>query len=179
MNRNKIIEEFFDCIADKWDEREVLSLEFKIELLKKLEIKLNDKVLDLGCGTGVITPLILKFSQSRVDAMDLSPKMIKIAKTKFKDNKNLNFFVGDVYDYKFNSSYDYIVIYNAYPHFLDVIALAKKLSSILNMDGKLAIIHSISKERLNIHHNKISSSIKRNLEDVYKESLLFKDYFFL
>ena len=64
------IKEFFNNIADEWtnDLDDINKIE---SLLDELHINKGDSVLDVGCGKGIITPLLNKRSQNRVIAMDI------------------------------------------------------------------------------------------------------------
>lgn len=77
----------------RWIQKNV---EFRIfkQHLKKFNIVLkNDSILDVGCGSGYSTELILKnFSPSRLVAFDYMPEQIELAK---KRAITADFFVGD------------------------------------------------------------------------------------
>lgn len=172
------IELFFDKCAKTWDELDKHTYAEKYSLLKHINLKKNDLVLDVACGTGTITPIIHDFTNENVDAIDLSNEMIKIAKTKFKDNQFLNFIHGDLYCLSSINKYDAIIIYNAFPHFLDIEKLINKTYSLLKENGKLAILHSLSRKQLSLHHSgKEVSKISRDLLDPTSEGKRFKPKF--
>ena len=56
----------------------------KLDLVD-LRLELSDAVLDVGTGTGVLLPLILKRHPSRVVACDLSGEMLQRASRRFGD----------------------------------------------------------------------------------------------
>ena len=62
--------------------------------LNSLKMSRNNSILDVGCGTGL---LIKEFTEtaSFVVGIDLSKKMIKIAKEKFREYKNVFLICGD------------------------------------------------------------------------------------
>lgn len=74
--------EDYNTIATDWDLTRVVPSGTKLKLLK--DVKKNMKVLDLGCGNGFIVSQILKTGASYIGT-DISQKLIKIAKNKFKD----------------------------------------------------------------------------------------------
>lgn len=166
------MEEFFDSKSASWDEGEVTSTEQRREFLSFLDIKKGEAVLDLACGTGVITPLLEEKSHSKVIGLDLSSKMIEIAKSKFNSNPNLDFKSGDFLKSDLKG-FDWIIIYNAYPHFLDRVAFKKKALSALNEGGKLAILHSLSRQELATAHAGQAHPYSRDLENPLNEGNIF------
>lgn len=169
------VKDFFDSLADKWNNDDN-NYEIINSLLDKIGIKENSKVLDVACGIGVITPMLQKRSKALVKAIDLSPNMISKAKKLHNDN-NLEFICGDFLEYKFDDKFDYIIIFNAYPHFLDVDKLALAAYNNLNQNGKLIIMHDISKDELNSHHMAKAMGVSRYFDEPKKEYRYFDKYF--
>ena len=172
------VKEFFENIADSWN-NDGNNFEAIEELFKLIIIKNGDKVLDLGCGKGVVSPYIYKYSNTKVIGLDLSDKMIEGAKIINKDTLKYEYHVGDFIDYKFNQKFDKIIIFNAFPHFLDKDALAKKSYELLNDFGYLIIMHDLGKERLNNHHNEHAKMISCGLNNPEEEYKYFNKYFIL
>ena len=170
------IKEFFNNIADEWtnDLDDINKIE---SILDELHINKGDSVLDVGCGKGIITPLLNKRSQNRVIAMDLSENMIEGAKLSHSDNSNLEFICGDFLETDYKSQFDFIVIFNAYPHFMDVDKLKERAYEALKPNGKFAIIHSLSKEELNTHHKQHAMGVSRPLDSADKEAKKFVPLF--
>ncbi|MGB9979051.1 class I SAM-dependent methyltransferase [Methanobacterium sp.] len=68
------------------------------------------KVLDLGCGTGTVTKTLKEeFKKADVTCLDLAENMIEMAKIKLKDYNDIEYVIGDFYDYNFTEKYDVIV----------------------------------------------------------------------
>ena len=153
---------FFDAKASKWDEWANDDLHFVRALLEKIGIKQGERVLDLGCGTGVISGLLHELSGSEILGVDASPNMIKIAKKKYVLTPEIHFLACPFSKLE-EGQFDTIVIYNAYPHFVDVEALKDKALEVLKPHGKLAIVHSIGREKLKLHHVGLKSSISRDI----------------
>lgn len=171
------IEKFFDEKASYFANHDPHSDEEKLSLLNKALVQKGDVVLDVGCGCGVITPLIFDLTSSDVYAIDLSNNMIQIAKNKNKLNDKLHFIHGNFLTYKFDNKFDKIIIYNAYPHFLDPTTLAKICYLNLNKGGILAILHSISRNELNSHHEAHANKVSRMLFSLNEEVKYFNGYF--
>ena len=91
------------------------------ELLAKLRLKGNEKILDLGCGDGRITAEISRMVPGgMVVGIDNSEPMIRLANEKYTDTKNqkLVFYVMDAKGINFDNEFD-IVFSNAALHWVD------------------------------------------------------------
>lgn len=174
MTNYEKIKEFFNNISPYWhnmkDDFEIINY-----LLYEAKIKEGEMVLDLGCGKGIITKRLYEITKKKVIGMDISDKMIESAIINHKAEEDLEFICANFYEYDFKNKFDSIVIYNAYPHFLDVGLLDQKAYQILNKNGKLVIMHSLGRSRLNRCHEDIMD-ISRNLDEIKKEALLFKHF---
>ncbi len=97
------------------------------------------RVLDLGCGTGTVTKnLKEKFKKAEIICLDIAENMIKTAKIKLKGYNNVNYVIGDFYDYDFSESYDIIVSSLALHHLAtdeDKKEFYKKIYSALAQGG--------------------------------------------
>lgn len=119
----------------------------KAERHSVFEYIYNDKpqgiVLDLGCGTGRYTIDLLNQS-TRVIGLDLSPKMVKIAKKKLGKNSPLNhvdFLLGDAEKLPFKRySFDTIICVRVIQHVPDLQKFVNELARILKQDGKVIIL---------------------------------------
>lgn len=86
----------------------------KVELfckyLDKGVSKRKLKILEIGCGTGEYSKLLSeKFPKAKIVAVDVSPDVIRIAKDKNRNRKNLSFKIQSVYNLNYpNSSFDII-----------------------------------------------------------------------
>ena len=170
------VRDFFDSIADQWT-NELDDVNKIKSLIDALGIERGDDVLDVGCGKGIITPFLYEKSQSKVIAMDLSPNMIRGAIEAHGDKSDMQFICGDFLESGFNNQFDYIVIFNAYPHFIDVEKLRDTVYTALKPNGHFAIIHSISKEELNTHHKQHAMGVSRPLEAASIEAKKFDQKF--
>ena len=164
------VKDFFDKYSKYIDDSEHDFVLVK-KLLDELDINKDDRVLDLGCGKGVITNL-LTFYSPFVVGQDLSTNMIKRAR---EEKPDLTFKEEDFY--KSNEVFDYIVIFDAYPHFLDLPSFKESLYRCLSSKGRVAIVHDCSKEMLDLFHKGEVKAISRSLYDVKKESSFYLDLF--
>lgn len=77
----------------------------------------SSRVLELGCGIGVMTQLLSKkVKQGYIEAVDLSNKSIELAKSKVV-RSNISFFTGDVVYYiPKEKKYDFITLFDVIEH---------------------------------------------------------------
>ena len=88
--------------------------------------------------------------------------MIEVAKKKFK-NSQVRFIADDVLQHSFgNERFAFIVCYSMFPHFPDKAKAIQGLSALLAENGKLAIIHSNSRDEINAHHSKCDDVVRED-----------------
>lgn len=165
------IEAFFDRAASSWDDEMIKDDLIIKTILDNANVKEGDTVLDVACGTGVMIPYYLERSANPT-GIDLSKKMVEIANDKFKD---IEFIWGDVEELN-DRKFDRVVVYNAFPHFIDPEALVKHLATLLNKDGTLTIAHGMSRERINHHHEGVASSISNGLMEASELAKIMSKY---
>ena len=171
----KKMKEFFDQKASVWDDRQVETNESISELLKNIEIKKNSKVLDIACGTGIIDKELVTRGAKEVVAIDLSDKMIEIAKQKNIDLP-ITYLVKNFYDFD-QKDFDTAIIFNAYPHFTDKDGLAEAVAKALKPGGRFAVIHSMGRENLNSRHKNMDKSLSVALLPATQEAENFESKF--
>ena len=76
-------------------------------LVKKNKIK-KEKMLELACGTGMLTNHFFDFFE-KIDALDLSKSMLEVFSKKFQA-ENVSLYNYDMVDFQNENSYDLIVI---------------------------------------------------------------------
>lgn len=162
MDRNKI-RDFFNRLAPEWDANMVRNDEIISTILDNVHVEEGCDVLDVACGTGVLIPDYLKRNVRSVTGIDLSEKMIEIAKAKFETDDRVTLVCDDVTEHVFEGRFDSIIVYNALPHFGDFEELIRILSGMLKENGYLTIAHGASRDSINHHHSNVSSDLKKEL----------------
>jgi len=162
LDHNK---EFFNEKAVKWDKM-VNHNPNKIRyLLKKLDIRLNEKVLDVGTGTGIMLPFLYEKvgQEGQIFAIDIAEKMLKQAQQKYP-YQNTKYILGDVTDADLPLSYfDKIICYSVFPHFVDPSKTLSALKKYLKKNGELLICHSEGRLTINRRHEELGRSLISNI----------------
>src|ERR1700751_1168879 len=86
------------------------------EVLALLELKGNERILDVGCGNGKVTAEIAaRVPQGAVVGIDPSQEMIAFASSHFGPaiHPNLRFQVADARHLPFQEEFDLVVSFNA------------------------------------------------------------------
>ncbi len=175
MDKKQIVE-FFDRLAPQWDADTVRNDDIIKTILDYAGITDGVSVIDVACGTGVLIPYYLNRNVARVTAVDISEKMIEIAKGKYPDPR-VSFVCADAETARFEQSFERCVIYNAFPHFPDPRSLIRNLASCINSGGILTIAHGHSREDIDRHHMEHASSVSVGLMSDDELTTLLSPYF--
>lgn len=174
MNKQDIIDHF-DCCAPQWDDNMIRNETVIERILNNAKVTASVDVLDVACGTGVLIPDYLKRGVASVTAVDISPKMVDIAKAKFQE-ANVDIICADIEKTAFEKKFDCVVVYNAFPHFPEPSHLIKVLSGYLKPNGTLTVAHGTSREKLNLHHADRAKTVSRALITADEMAALFAPY---
>ena len=114
-------------------------------IVKKLDIRTNQKVLDIGCGWGYLTIEIAKQHKCHVTGITLSENQHKFGINKVKELNLTNQVEIKLMDYReIKEKYDRIVSVGMFEHvgrkFYNL--FFKKITNILNNEG-VALLHTI------------------------------------
>jgi demethylmenaquinone methyltransferase/2-methoxy-6-polyprenyl-1,4-benzoquinol methylase len=173
MNKTDVIE-FFDRCAPWWDDDMIRNDVIITRILDNAGVDTGMDVLDVACGTGVLFPDYLKRGVNSVTGIDISPEMAKIAAGKFPE---VQVVCGDVESYRFDRTFDAIMIYNAFPHFPDPAALIKQMAKLVKPGGRLSVAHSMSRAQLQQHHAGRAMAVSIDLLHEKDLAALFAPYF--
>lgn len=173
MNKD-IIKDFFNDFAPRWDNEPIAEKQILDIILDNADVKENINVLDVACGTGVLFPFYLERNVKSITAVDLSPEMVKIAKSKFSQAEII---CGDAENVTFDRQFDVVMIYNAFPHFPEPQKLIENLAKHLKDGGKLCIAHGMSKKELDEIHMKSAGRVSNILPECDELAEMLKPYF--
>ena len=106
-------------------------------LMDRLLLQKGMNILDIGCGTGsdVIEIANRLHGTGRVIGMDLSDKMIDLARKKASGYINVEFVVGNALSINYHEYFDYVFTTNAFHHFEKKEEIFKKVYQSLKVEG--------------------------------------------
>ncbi len=161
-NHQKEINIFFDHHAPHWDSyTDEDNLKKAQKLLDKVEIKHNNTVLDVGCGTGILLPYLwgrLKHQGILIE-VDISQEMVRHGKMKFKDIP-CHWLITDAHYLPLKTEIVNVVIcFSIFPHLINKEQAIKEHCRILKKGGLWVVCHSRSRKEINEFHQNIGGVV--------------------
>lgn len=137
------IQKKFDDISKKYDEQRRKFIpcfdDFYGMLVSVASVNTeNPKILDIGAGTGLLSAFLMKrYPNASFTLIDISEKMLDIAKDRFRGNSNVEFIVADYSKCSFIKKYDMVVSALSIHHLEDKEKkeIYKKSYSLLRQNG--------------------------------------------
>ncbi|MBM3775060.1 MAG: class I SAM-dependent methyltransferase [Acidobacteria bacterium] len=124
---DQIADQYFDQISSPFEPKVVNPL---LEFLERLPRRRQKTVADLGCGIGNLLPFLAEKFE-RVVAVDFSPRMLRLARARCRQQKNIRFHQQSLADLSgFEESFDVAVTVNS--------VLSPRLSEIDRIFGRIA-----------------------------------------
>ena len=160
LNHDLLTRNYFNDLADTWESKQSEENQKIEELLSRLNLKNAEKILDIGCGTGVLFPFFKKLTsrKSKIFAIDFAECMTLTAS--LNGNGNINIICGDSqYLPLKNISFDQIVAFHVFPHINKKRKALREYWQILKPEGELAIIHLRGSEKLNDFHAELGGTV--------------------
>ena len=174
--------------ADNYD-NPITSFTFRqtnSKIVSLLNPKQNSSLLDVGCGSGILIQDLLSLNNGmKLFGLDITPKMVEIAKKKFINSKNVQIALGSAIrmPYKDNS-FDYVTCASSFHHHPGPTLSIKEMVRVLKPGEKLIIldmcIEGILRKMLfrleNIYHNegKVYRLTNKEMRDLYEKAGLIK-----
>lgn len=132
-------EKFWNRTASSYDREERKDKKTFLQIVEKTKpyIKPTDSILDFGCGTGLFS-LLISDGAEKIDAIDLSSKMIEIAKTKAEKQNigNIKFSKATIFDENLKeASYDVILCFYILHLLEEPLSAMNRIYYLLKPDG--------------------------------------------
>lgn len=143
--------QFFDARANDW-EAQCYPPKIRAQLkafVPAWQVAANTKVLDLGCGPGILLPYLAAYG-AHVVAVDVSKNMLLNAADKGLAPELVQ---ADAHYLPFASAtFHQVVCFAAFPHFSDPSQATRECARVLRPGGSLVIAHLLSRQELAQHH---------------------------
>lgn len=172
------VAEYFNAKADGWAEMEN-STKSRVQPAVALMAGVGpgSRVLDVGCGLGVMVPVYLDLGAARVLCIDVSERMIELARERWADCPEIECQVADAAQLDAPGQFDAVVIYNAYPHIMDRAALVANVHAMLADGGRFVVAHGSGKDEINSHHAAVAAGVSLGLRAAAEEAAGWDELF--
>ena len=149
--------EYFNAHAAAWDENAAEKDSTKLQAIaERLDISPGAAVLDVGTGTGLFVPYILrKIGRSgKLVCLDYAEEMLKAARAR-NFIGNIHFICADIVETGLpDNVFDAVICYSVFPHFAQPHRALQEICRVLEPEGRLYICHTSSRRAINeIHWN--------------------------
>lgn len=162
MPQDRRVQTFFDERAHSWDDNLTpAGIARAREILAALDMARAERVLDVGCGTGVLFPLLVERLDRRawIVAVDIAFNMVREARKRVREHK-IVCLQADALCLPFpDGCFDCVLCYNTFPHFPDSHAAVHELARVAAVGGRLLIFHSKSRREINEFHKEIGGAV--------------------
>ena len=150
---------YFNQAAESWDQEYYTpKLETFLEkLVPMFSLRFGQRTLDLGTGTGVLIPFLIKAvgPSGSVTAIDYSERMVQICRAKYSHLKNVRVILQDAEELDLPREYfDVITCFGIFPHLEDKEKALHNMNYVLKLRGKLIIAHALSSDEIQQHHKR-------------------------
>ena len=153
----------------RWAKNEIGPFAVTKKLLDLSKIKNGDSVLDLACGTGLVTKKLIRKvgKKGQIYSIDSSESAIKIAKKWIGTRKNLHFVRADAEKIQFKTKFDAITCQYALFFFPNEQKVLKNMKKLLKDDGRITLaVHG----KYNVpYFDSILKPIKKMIPDYLPE----------
>ena len=175
---NKKLQKQFNLAARKYDSQRKILIPFFEDYyesgIKYLSSNKFDKILDLGVGTGLLSQYLFKyFPHSQYTLIDISGKMLDLAKKRFKNLSNIIYLEKDYSNNFPEGKFDLIASALSIHHLKDEekCKLYRKIFNSLNKNGFFLNIDQYKSPSRNINKKYIELWIN----DITKHKVTKKD----
>ncbi|MBQ0104499.1 MAG: class I SAM-dependent methyltransferase [Armatimonadetes bacterium] len=172
--------EIFDREAPNWDSKDTDSSENIKRVLSLSGIKENMKILDVGCGTGIMEQSLSETvgEGGFIKAIDISQGMLSVAESKHTQ-KNIIFEQANIETLTDSKeTYDAIICNNVFPHFLNPDKVMENSARLLKKGGIFTVSHLKGREFVNNIHRDTDSFREDRVPVPEKWISLFEKYGF-
>ena len=155
---------YFNEAAETWDQQFYTPklAAFLERLVSRLGLKPGYAVLDVGTGTGVLIPFVLRVigATGSITAIDFAERMVQLCRSKYSHLKNVTIKLHDIEEEKLPpASFEAVTCFGLFPHLEKKEKALHNLNRALKPKGILIIAHALSSQEIEAHHNQVASSV--------------------
>lgn len=159
---------YFNQAASTWDKKYYTPqlAVFLENLVPRFGLKSGQNILDVGTGTGVLIPYLIKSvgPTGSITAIDYAAKMVEICRNKYSHLKNVTIMLQDVEELDLPTEcFDAVTYFGLFPHLENKEETLCHTSRVLKPRGKLIVFHALSSTELKTHHKTVSSAVIHDL----------------
>lgn len=151
--------DFFDSASANWKIKEE-DLHRAVNIFSQIEFHPGEKILDVGCGTGSLFPVIKQFAPvSTLIGCDMSWKMLARSQD-CADNERIPIIqcLGEILPFK-DESIDVVLNYCIFPHLKFRMTAFREFHRVLKENGRYFIIHPQGREAINRTHSHLAQPV--------------------
>lgn len=109
------------------------------ETLTRLQVRPNDHVLDVGCGTGeLLARIAAKYPSTRLAGLDPVPGMLDVARSKLHEHVELQVGWANQLPWP-DSSFDLVISCNMFHYITHPVAAVHEMERVLRPNGRIVI----------------------------------------
>ena len=163
------------------------------EMIKLSDMKEGDKILDVGCGTGVLVDFIREVNKlGEIYEVDCSQKMLNMSRAKNYNDSHIMYLKLDIENGISDEKFDIIILYNSLAYLKNKIETLECLArNNLNKGGRIVIFHNYGENQINLFHSCVDrrisnaclppfenliNSLDKSLFNIYYRSGVVNDY---
>lgn len=136
---NPVVREY-SRLADRYDTRWSFYIQATTqETIARFKLRSNDRVLDIGCGTGALLQQIASnYPQSQLFGVDPVAEMLAIARQKLPSNTELKQGWAEALPFE-NEQFDVVVSCNMFHYIRQPVIALQEMRRVLRSNGQLII----------------------------------------
>lgn len=160
MDNNTLTRAYFNEKAAHWNQKVSPGEEKILNLLSQINFHRTGSILDVGCGTGILFPILQQLTNgdTRIFGIDFADCMIQQAAA--YQHPSIHVLCSDVLSLPFpGNCFDKIIAFHMFPHVNQKSEALSECWRVLIPGGELVIIHLHSSAEMNSFHESLGEPV--------------------